>query len=198
MKFSTRNLVTLAIFGTLWGISEITLGTLFKTLDIPLSGVLLSMIGLTIVFIGRIFVPRKGSTIFIGAIALLLKLFSLGGVILGPMIGIIGEAIIAEVVLSVTEKPRAGILILAGSLSTLWVLAQPFVTNPILYGRSVLVVWEKVVNSGGQLLGLGNNAAIWILGLITLIHIASGAAAGILSCTLGRALQKRAGISTGE
>ena len=197
MKFSTKNLVTLAVFGTLWGISEITLGTLFKTLDIPLSGLLLSVIGLTIALIGRMFVPRKGSTIFIGAIAMLLKLFSLGGVVLGPMLGIFGEAIIAEVVLSLTGKPRLGNLILAGGLSTLWVLAQPFATNPILYGRSVLIVWEKVINSGGQLLGLESNAAVWILGILTLIHLASGAVAGILSWTLGRALQKRVGISAG-
>ncbi|MBC8191897.1 MAG: hypothetical protein ISR58_14765 [Anaerolineales bacterium] len=195
MKFSTRNLVTLAVFGTLWGISEITLGTLLKTLDIPLSGLLLSIIGLTIALIGRIFVPMKGSTIFIGAIAMLLKLFSLGGVVLGPMLGIFGEAIIAEILLSLTGKPRLGSLILAGGLSTLWVLAQPFVTNPILYGRSVLIVWEKVINNGGKLLGLGTNVAFWIMGILALIHLASGAVVGILSWTLGGALQKRVGIS---
>ena len=198
MKFSTKNLVTLAVFGTLWGISEITLGTLFKTLNIPLSGVLLSVVGLTIALIGRIFVPKKGSTLFIGVIAMLLKMFSLGGVVIGPMIGIISEAIVAESVLSLTGKPRLRTLILAGSLSVLWVLAQPFVTNPLLYGRTVFVVWEKVINNGGQLLGLGNNAVFWILGIMICIHLASGAIAGIISWTLGRTLQKRVGISSAE
>lgn len=198
MKFSTKNLVTMAVFGTLWGISEITLGTLLKTLDIPLSGVLLSVIGLSIALIGRIFVPKKGSTLFVGVIAMLLKLFSLGGVILGPMIGIIAEVIVAEVVLSLTGKPRLGTLILTGSLSMLWVLAQPFVTNPILYGRTVFVVWEKVIKNGSQLLGLGYNAAVWILGIMICIHLASGAVAGIIGWTLGKTLQKRIGMSPEE
>ena len=198
MKFSTKNLVTLAVFGTLWGISEITLGTLFKTLNIPLSGVLLSVIGLSIALIGRIFVPKKGSTLFIGVIAMLLKLFSLGGVVLGPMIGILGEAVIAEVILSLTGKPRLGTLTLAGSLSVLWVLAQPFVTNPILYGRTVFVVWEKVINNGSQLLGLRTNAVFWILGIMICIHLISGVVAGIISWTLGRRLQQRVGLSSEE
>jgi len=198
MKFSTKNLVSLAVFGTLWGISEITLGTLFKTLNIPLSGVLLSTIGLTIALIGRIFVPKRGSTIFIGVIAMLLKLFSLGGVVVGPMIGIISEAIVAEGILSLSGKPRLGTMILTGSLGVLWVLVQPFVTNPLLYGRTVFVVWEKLIMNGSQFLGLGNNAVFWILGIMICIHLASGVVAGIISWTLGHTLQKRVGMSSEE
>ena len=36
MKYSTRDLVTMAVFGSLWGISEISLGTIIKSLNIPL------------------------------------------------------------------------------------------------------------------------------------------------------------------
>ena len=97
MKFSTRELVTMAVFGTLWGLSEMTLGTVLKSLNIPLSGVVLSTVGLVIALVGRVLVPRRGSTLFIGVIATLLKLFSLGGVIIGPMIGIMSEALVAEV-----------------------------------------------------------------------------------------------------
>ena len=46
MKFSTRELVTMAVFGTLWGLVEMSLGTVLKSLNIPLSGVVLSTIGL--------------------------------------------------------------------------------------------------------------------------------------------------------
>jgi len=198
MKLSTKNLVILAVFGTLWGISEITLGTALKTLNIPLSGVLLSAIGLMIALIGRIFIPKKGSTLFIGIIATLLKLFSLGGVVIGPMIGIISEAIVAEVVLSLTGKPRQGTMILAGSLGVLWVLVQPFVTNPLLFGRAVFVVWEKLILNGSQLLGLGNKAVFLILGIMICIHLAIGVIAGIVSWNLGHTLQKRVGMSSEE
>ena len=97
MKLSTRELATLAVFGALWGLVEISLGSVLKTLNIPMSGMVLSAIGLVIALTGRVFVPRRGSTLFIGVIAMLLKLFSLGGVIVGPMVGIISEALVAEI-----------------------------------------------------------------------------------------------------
>ncbi|NTW38151.1 MAG: hypothetical protein HGB17_19070, partial [Syntrophobacteraceae bacterium] len=96
MKLSTRELTTLAVFGALWGLVEISLGSVLKTLDIPLTGIALSAVGLTIALTGRVFVPRRGSTLFIGVIAMLLKLFSLGGVVIGPMVGIFTEAVVAE------------------------------------------------------------------------------------------------------
>jgi len=34
MKFSTRELVLLAVFGALWGVVEITLGSVLKSLDV--------------------------------------------------------------------------------------------------------------------------------------------------------------------
>ena len=52
MKFSTRELVTLAVFGVLWGIVEISLGTVLKSLNVPLSGVVLGAIGLSIALVG--------------------------------------------------------------------------------------------------------------------------------------------------
>ena len=48
MKLTTRNLVTLAVFGALWGLSEISLGSVLKALDLPFSGTILATIGLVI------------------------------------------------------------------------------------------------------------------------------------------------------
>jgi len=100
MKLSTRELATIAVFGTLWGLSEISLGSVLKSLNIPFGGAVLGAIGLIVALVGRAFVPKKGSTLFIGVIAMLLKLFSLGGVIMGPMVGIFSEALVAEIILS--------------------------------------------------------------------------------------------------
>ena len=61
MKLTTRELATIAVFGTLWGISEITMGSVLHTLNIPFTGAFLAAIGLMIALVGRVFVPRKGS-----------------------------------------------------------------------------------------------------------------------------------------
>ena len=177
MKYSTRDLGTLAVFGALWGLVEISLGTIIKSLNIPLSGMVLSTVGLTIALVGRVFVPKKGSTLFIGAIAMLLKLFSLGGVVMGPMIGIISEAVVAEVTLSLTGKPKRGSMILAGSLGVLWVLAQPFITNPIMFGRTVLDVWLNLLVMGSRVLDIDSSGAAWIIGGLVAIHLGIGGGA---------------------
>ncbi len=193
MKLSTRELATLAVFGALWGLVEISLGALLKTLNIPLSGVVLSAIGLTIALVGRAFVPRRGATLFIGVIATLLKLFSLGGVIVGPMVGILTEALAAEIVLSLAGKPRRSGFVMAGGLGVAWVLLQPFVTGPLLFGRTVFTVWLDLLDRGNQLLGLDPSAAIWIVAALLAIHLAIGAVVGWLSWDIARLLQVRLG-----
>lgn len=193
MKFSTKELVTLAVFGTLWGVSEITLGSVLKSLNIPISGILLAAIGLIIALVGRVFVPRKGSTLFVGVIAMLLKLFSLGGVIIGPMVGIITEAVVAEVILSALGKPGRLSLILAGAGGVLWVLVQPFITNPLLFGRTLLDVWFDLLRRGSQLIGLDQSAVVGILLLMVAVHVLIGGLAGFISWELGHQLEARLG-----
>lgn len=193
MKLSTRELVIIAVFGTLWGIVEISLGTVLKTLNIPMSGAVLGAIGLTVALVGRVFVPRRGSTLFIGVIAMLLKLFSLGGVIIGPMLGILSEAIMAEIVLSLGGQPRRSLFIAAGAAGVLCPLLQPFVTGPLLFGRSLYIVWLNFLDAGSRLFGLDSSAILLIVIGLVLIYLAIGAVAGWTGWSLGQRLQARMG-----
>ncbi|MGD2027553.1 MAG: hypothetical protein PVI99_07030 [Anaerolineales bacterium] len=195
MKLSTRELVTIAVFGTLWGISEMTLGGVLKSLDIPMAGMFLAAIGLTVAMVGRLFVPKRGTTLFIGVIAMLLKLFSLGGVIIGPMVGIFTEALLAELVLSIKKTPNAASLMVAGAAGVTWVVGQPFVTGPILFGRTVFVVWLDFLDTARRVLGLGNSALFIVLGLYILIHIVVGGVAGMLAWNVGKQVYARLGKS---
>jgi hypothetical protein len=193
MKLSTRELATIAVFGTLWGISEISLGSVLKSLNVPFSGAVLGAIGLTIALVGRAFVPKMGSTLFVGVIAMLLKLFSLGGVILGPMVGIFSEALVAEIVLSLMGKPRRVSFLLAGALGVTWTLAQPFVTGPLLFGRTLFVVWLDLLDAGTRFLGLDASAAIAIVLALLAIYLSIGGVAGWLSWDLACQLRIRIG-----
>ncbi|MCB2179532.1 hypothetical protein KQH54_00250 [bacterium] len=193
MKLTTRELVTIAIFGTLWGIVEMTLGGVLKSLDIPMAGMFLAAIGLTVAMVGRMFVPKRGSTLFIGVIAMLLKLFSLGGVIIGPMVGIFTEALVAELVLSTKKEPGSGVMMVTGALGVTWVVLQPFVTGPILFGRTVFVVWLDFIDAAGRVLGLGDASIVIVLGLYVLIHIVVGVLAGLLAWQVGKQVQSRLG-----
>jgi hypothetical protein len=195
MKFTTRDLVNIAVFGTIWGLIEISLGTVLKSLNIPMSGMVLAALGLLVVMTGRCFVPYRGATLFMGIIAMLLKLFSLGGVIIGPMIGILTEALVAELVLSTAARPGRLAFILAGMLGVVSTVIQPFFTGPLLFGRTILVVWLDLIDRGSYIFGL-DPRAIWVVLLVYVgIHLLAGGLAGWVAWDVGRLLQARLGMT---
>ena len=193
MKFSTRELVILAVFGALWGAVEISLGSLLHVLNVPLSGSVLSAIGLGVALTGRLFVPRRGATLFIGVIAMLLKLFSLGSVVIGPMVGILAEAIIAEIVLSLFGKPSTLAFILAGGLGVLWTMVQPFFTGLLIFGQEAASIWSKLLKEGNNVLGLPLEAVLWIVMGLAGLRLVMGGLAGWLAWKAGLLLRARSG-----
>jgi hypothetical protein len=181
----------LTVFGALWGAVEISLGSLLHLLNIPFSGPVLAAVGLAVALLGRLFVPRRGSTLYIGLVATMLKLFSIGSVVVGPMIGILMEAIVAEIVLTAFGRPRRLSFVLAGALGVLWTLAQPFFTGALLFGRDIFVIWLDLLDRGSRLFGLDASAAIWILLGLSVLYFSLGALAGWLAWGAGRLLRAR-------
>jgi ABC-type thiamin/hydroxymethylpyrimidine transport system permease subunit len=186
MKFTTRELVTMAVFGALWGVVEISLGSILHAIKIPLTGLVLTAIGLLVALIGRLFVPRRGSTFFIGVIAMVLKLFSIGNIIIGPMIGILAEALVAELVLDIFPKPSQLSFILAIAAGAFWTFIQPFVTGVLIFSRTLLPIWLDTVDQGSRLFGLSSQAALWIVLALVVLYLVVGAIGGWLAWKLGQ------------
>ncbi|MBM3153274.1 MAG: MptD family putative ECF transporter S component [Chloroflexi bacterium] len=191
MKFTTRQLVTLAIFGALWGVVEISLGSALKALNIPLSGAVLSAIGVMIALIARQLVPLPGATLFVGVVATILKLFSIGSVIIGPMIAIMMEALLAEIILSLIKKPNLPACLLAGASGSLWSLVQPFFTGILLFGRDLFTIWLSLLDTGERIFGLDPNAAWIIVLVLVLAHSLIGMTGGWLARSVGKLLLAR-------
>lgn len=191
MKFTTRQLVTMAVFGALWGVIEISLGSVLHAIKIPLTGLTLTAAGLLVALIGRLFVPKRGSAFFIGVIATILKLFSIGNILIGPMIGILAEALVAEIILDIFPKPSKLAFILAVSGGALWTLVQPFVTGILIFGRSILPIWLDMLDQGRRLFGLNSQAAIWIVMALVVLHVVVGVVGGWLAWDLGHLVSVR-------
>jgi hypothetical protein len=198
MKFSTRELVTMSVFGALWGLVEISLGSVFHALNLPLTGLFLSVIGVMIASIGRLFVPRRGSTIFIGVIALILKLFSIGNVVIGPMVGILMEALIAEMILDVFPKPSMLAFIITCASAALWTVIQPFVTGVLIFGRNMFIIWLDLLDSGSRLFGLPPSTTLWIVVAMVSLHLFIGGVGGWMAWKLGLVLKIRMGGALSE
>jgi ABC-type thiamin/hydroxymethylpyrimidine transport system permease subunit len=196
-RFTTRDLVYIAVFGALWGVLEMTLGSylhlIFPSLATPLVGVgtIMTAIGMVLALIGRLFVPKTGAVLMIGVVVAILKALSIGGVKLPAMIAIIIECLLAEVGLLLTRRPSRGGFMLAGCLAVLWTFFHKFFASYVFLGRGIYDVYLGVLKQGSQSLGIGISYALIIIAAFLLIRIVVGGIAGWLAWDLGRAVRVR-------
>ncbi|HSK09483.1 MAG TPA: hypothetical protein VK911_07895 [Vicinamibacterales bacterium] len=197
MRFTLRDLVYIGVFGAIWGAVEATLGALLHVLRVPFTGLVLAAAGVTIALIGRLFVPRPGSVAAIGLVTALLKGFSLGGFVFNPMIAIIAESLIVELVV-LTLGARRPAFVIAGGLALLWPVVHPLVTQTLLAGRAILAVYLQTLESVMNMLGVGPEALAWALAAYAAVHVAAGMAAGRLAWEAGQAAARRVGRGEGQ
>ena len=112
-----------ALFGTLWGALELTIGTALHLAGVPLYGVLMSLIALVCLVTLRRLQPRFGVCALAGAVAIFLKIFALGGLRPGPMVGIGLAALLVELGFAICGSRALGAVV-AGVLVTVAAPAQ--------------------------------------------------------------------------
>ena len=196
-RFTTRDLVYIAVFGALWGVLEITVGSylhlIFPPLATPLIGVgtIMAAVGMVVALIGRLFVPRAGSVLMIGVVVAILKALSMGGVKLSPMIAIIIECLLAELGLFLARKPGRWGFMLAGCLAVLWTFFHKFFASYVFLGRGIYEVYLGLLKKGAQALGIETGYALVIVAAFLLIRMVLGGLAGWLAWDLGKAVQAR-------
>ncbi len=180
-----------AAFGALWGSIEITLGAFVHTLRLPLAGVLLAALGAAVLTAERQIIPARGTTLATGIVAALCKTISPGGIVLGPMIGILAESLLVEIALLAAPRSRLAVA-LAGALCVSWSLMQAVGTQYVVYGKGVLDLFLAALSRAGNWLGLSSAAGLGALaacaGLLCLI----GAAGGLAGRALG--IRARTGL----
>lgn len=197
-RYTVRSWVTIGLFGALWGVVELTLGSYLHVIFPPqantfLTGVVMGGIGALIALTGRHFVPNRGSVFLIAVVTALIKLLSPGGGRVGPFVAILMEGLLMEVALLVAVRPRAWGFALGGALAVGWNFFHKFVMMRLVYGGSVVEVYEKMVKEGSQMLGLDVSAALLILGTLLLVRLIVGGIAGWSAWALGGAVARRLG-----
>ncbi|MHB1131328.1 MAG: hypothetical protein ACYC4L_02955 [Chloroflexota bacterium] len=193
MKYTTRELVYVGLFGALWGMVELSLGSYLHVLGIPFNGTILAAAGITIALASRTLVPRRGSVLFIGAVTAALKMFSLGGIVLNPMLAILIESGLAELGLLPSRLPRRWTFVLAAVLAVSWDFGHRFFTQALLGGRGVLEVYRWVIQDGSRIIGLGEGSALAVLAFLLGLRVVVGVGAGLVAWSVGTAVRRRLG-----
>jgi hypothetical protein len=197
-SYTVKSWVTIGLFGALWAVTEVTLGSYLHTIfpsqtNTFLTGVVMGGIGVAVALTGRHFVPNQGSVLLIGIVTALLKLLSPGGALLGPFVAIIMESVLMEAALWIARTPRRWAFVLGAALALGWNLPHKFIMMRLLYGKGTIEVYNKMVKDGSQMIGLDPSAALLILAILLLVRLVVGAIGGWVAWELGGAVARRLG-----
>jgi len=177
VRFTSREIALLGLMAALWGVIEITVGGMIKTWHIPFGGSFLSTFGVVILLTARGSVPRRWSSILIGVVAAGLRLASGFGGAVFAAIGIVAEALIVELVLSLWPSSRLRARMLAGILAVMWAMVHPFVVQGYVAGLGPAKVYSFTVGliAGQEPLSSGQGMLVFLS--LVLVHAALGVCA---------------------
>ncbi len=174
-----------ALFGALWGAAEVTLGLLLKAAGVPFYGLLLASVGVMCMVTARRLRPTPGSTLVMGLVVAVLKVFSAGALALGSVVGILLEAGFMEIAFTATGSSAAGAL-LGGGLALASVAAQKFAWTLLIAGPQAAEALQRTVRRVGASVGL-DSVSLWGLLAVPVL------AAGVLGLIVGAFSWRTAG-----
>ncbi len=163
-----KSIVSIAVFGTLWGFIEATLGNALHLLNLPFSGSILASIALIIILIARIYNPTPGSTFLMALVAAFIKALSFATVKINPFIAIVMEGALIEFALLLFRPGRLGFLA-SGLIMALYPILQTVVTKTILFGSDFVPVVLELAQGFSDRIGF--NAGWWMLGIYLIAQI---------------------------
>jgi len=179
-----------AAIGSIWAAIEIVAGSFLHNLRIPFSGTMHSRAAVYMLVAFAMQWKESGIIIRAGLIAALMKSISPSAVILGPMAGIIMEAVILEGILLLLGRNIAGSII-AGMLAVTWALAQKIISLLILYGFDLVRIAEAFYLFLVKSTGLEDLSPLYLVTLVIAIYLAAGTAAALAGTFSFRQLQKK-------
>jgi len=167
-----------AVIGSIWAAIEIVLGSFLHNLRIPFSGTMLSMSSVFLLVAFAMQWQERGIIIRAGLIAAAMKSISPSAVILGPMVGIIMEAVILEMVILLLGRNVFGFIV-GGMLGVAWALLQKILSLLIIYGFDLVRIAEAFYFYLVKNTGLEQLSPIYLVFLVLGIYMITGILAAL-------------------
>lgn len=173
-----------SVIGSLWAANEIILGSFLHNLQVPFSGTVLAFMSVALlVAFSRVW-KEKGMILRAGLICAVMKSLSPSAIILGPMTGIILEALFLEMSIRIMGRTLPGYLA-GGALAVVSVLVQKIVKLLVLFGSDLVQVGYNFYQYVAGQLGMENTDPWAAVGLIFLIYSLAGTTAAWLGYYAG-------------
>ena len=178
-----------AVVGGLWASVEIIIGSFFHNLRIPFSGSILAANGTILLIAFYHLWPEKGLIWRAGLITALMKSISPSAVILGPMIGILSEALILEFFIRLFGSNLLSLSI-AGALSVASAFLHKIVSLLLLYWMDLVELYKNIFRFAAKQIRMESTSP-WVLIFILLsFYVVIGIAAALLGKYIGKGSQK--------
>jgi len=173
-----------AVVGGLWASIEIILGSFLHNARIPMAGSMLAFVA-TILLIGFYQVwPQRGLIIRAGLITAIMKSVSPSAFILGPMTGIMLEAVLLEMMIFLFGNNLFGLMIAAiASVSS--ALMHKLINLLIFYGFDLIQIYVNIVNFALKQFGLEEAQPVQMLVVMLIFYAIFGILAGIMGFYIG-------------
>lgn len=181
-----------AVLGALWGASEISLGALLSAARLPLSGLLMASVGVTCLVTARRLQPAVGSSLIMGLVVAFLKVFSLGGFILGPVIGILTQAVVVELAMSASGSRAVG-AVTGGALALASAPAWLWVSVVLVAPAEAEVALDRALKMAARTIGWRGEATTAVAVAALAISVLLGALVGTLAWRLAGRVARRLG-----
>jgi len=195
VHLNLKELTIVAALGALWGSVEMTLGSFLHVWNVPFVGVVLGSIGICIALVGRVVVPEPGSTLSIAVVTALLKALSIGGVVLSPMIAIVMEGLLADVVLTLGGRPRRVTFVLAGAVAVTWNALHMILIQGVVFGAGILTMYTIMIRKAATLFHIPASSVIAVLAALVAMHVVAGSIAGLVAWEAGRSVVARRSLT---
>lgn len=182
-----------AIAGGLWASVEIIVGSLLHNLKIPFAGSTLASFGIILMIAFAQIWPERGLIIRAGLICALMKSVSPSAVILGPMTGIMAEAILLEAGILFFGRNLAGYLI-GGAVALFSALIHKLLSLLILYGFNIIQIYINIIQFASRQTNIPDADPVILLFYLSLIYLFIGAGAALTGFLIGRKARKEMSI----
>jgi nucleoside-triphosphatase THEP1 len=174
-----------ALLGSVWASLEIVLGSFLHNLKFPLTGTLLSSIGISLLIAGHSLWKEKGIIWRAGLICAVMKSVSPSSVILGPMIGITVEAFIVETAIRLLGSNALGYII-GGAIACTTPVIQKTISYLFTYGMNIVVLFDKLVEFASKSLQVSTLSSTDIITAVIVINLFWGGIAAVIGMMVGK------------
>jgi hypothetical protein len=182
-----------ALFGTLWGAIEATLGTAMYLSRLPMRGTVMGIAGLLCLVCLRRLQPRLGVCLLAGVAAIFVKIFTLGGFYTGPIIGMGVEAIAVEIAMAVTGGTAIGAA-LGGAVTLATNPFQKLLKLWVVAGTDGVRAYVRLFQESAAAFGIeGVRPGLVVAGIVAVAG-AVGAAGGLWAWWVSGRVLRRLGI----